>query len=1467
MVTAAGLLLAGLGGVAPATAATTITFEESIPSPGNVTTQYCNDPATNRGVQFFEQVRLIEPASGTSTPTHAATNRFSGDEFTESRVMQIGFTADQGYVSLRVGLDKAYVFPVTAQLRVFTTAAPSPSSEIVGQRDTLLLGTAATPIDRELSATSPGTATPIRSLEVELTGSAPGNAAVEVVDDLTFPTVGPPCVSDTTPPFVEILEPGPGTAYYGDPDGGDVPATLHLRASDSGTGVATVRVDFVNTRSEVVPGFAVCGDVQGEPCPLQTTFVDRRFSTYLPDDTVAVRVTAVDFAGRTGVAQRDLTIAPSTANVWARGLEITQAVQPWVATATASRRATALGPPAFNYPYAPDAVPLVAGRTTVVRLFAAVQGTFAGAPLAGVGGELRCYLEPSYTVHCPGPTVVYPEQRPPNSTATVTVDPADTLTDQRRQAASTLNFVLPRAWVATGAIHLQATVTSTAPECAGCTDAANSIRVMSVPFRTVPNWHTMVRQVLVDRAGKGMATEAERLASLDFIRRLHPVDESTIMNGWTLMPYLWLSVAGAGPDCSEFLDDLSSAYDYLIEDHGYSTVWALTDSQTPSWCSGLGRADGVGVSRGDRWDSGAHEIGHTVGLKHSGPPPGFGAECQEDYYCDDDWPWPLGGTGSFGFDVLRLEAHDPGPVDAPLEHDVMTYGDPIWISSRTWTRLFNAYTDSSFPYPKATTAATAEPSAATTPTPHLLVRARYGATAGQWTLLPVYEISRTPATPDTGTPDVFVDLLDGSGAVLATEGIDLPATEHVDVDPPSTIAAADPSFVRLVAMPPGTVRVVLRDSGGTTLAERARSASAPSVTVTAPTAAGFTGVVRWTWDDADGDPLRALVEYRRAADAPWLPLAIDAVDDVLAVDPTTLPGGPAAQVRVTVTDGLATTSALSAPFAKANVAPAPEILQPADGDTLGAGRRVVLRGNAADVEDEALTGSALVWTSSRDGSLGAGTTVEVAGLSAGTHVITLTATDSAGVSRAAAVEVDVQAPLTVNHQPVADAGADHAVSADSAVQLDGSGSSDADGDPMTYHWAVVSAPAGAGWAFDDPTSVAPTLFTTLPGTYEVELVVHDGMVGSRPDRVTRLVDATPPAVTIHAPAAPPDTVVTPSEASVDVVWSATEAGAYSVRVGGTTCTTGTVVGSGSYVSGTLTSRVGASQLAYGANAVRVCVTDSVGNTGSASVTVYRQVPTAIAYSGDTQVVAPTVPTLRATLTDTQAACDVAGQTVRFSVDLTGDGDVADPGEFRGTSLTVGSNDSAVATLQSALGPGIYLVSVEFAGTNECAASFDADGILAVVSPDDAASGGGWYQIAGATGASKAVNLGLTTRWSAKDQAYRGQILLHDKQAWRLKGTITAFAKTSSNPLTGTATGTGALFRWQQWAPNVYGYVLVDDTVAFTVTFTDTGSSKKGGAKPDAFTVNWVTGYSGGAVSPLVTGSVLQPLKGGNLTIR
>ncbi|MBI5502773.1 MAG: hypothetical protein HY907_21185 [Deltaproteobacteria bacterium] len=75
--------------------------------------------------------------------------------------------------------------------------------------------------------------------------------------------------------------------------------------------------------------------------------------------------------------------------------------------------------------------------------------------------------------------------------------------------------------------------------------------------------------------------------------------------------------------------------------------------------------------------------------------------------------------------------------------------------------------------------------------------------------------------------------------------------------------------------------------------------------------------------------------------------------------------------------------------------PVVEIWHPGDGEVRVAGSSIPFVGNARDREDGALSGGALVWTSSIDGTIGTGGSFSAA-LSAGTNVITLTATDSVG---------------------------------------------------------------------------------------------------------------------------------------------------------------------------------------------------------------------------------------------------------------------------------------------------------------------------------------------------------------------------------------------------------------------------------------------------------------------------------------
>jgi len=109
-----------------------------------------------------------------------------------------------------------------------------------------------------------------------------------------------------------------------------------------------------------------------------------------------------------------------------------------------------------------------------------------------------------------------------------------------------------------------------------------------------------------------------------------------------------------------------------------------------------------------------------------------------------------------------------------------------------------------------------------------------------------------------------------------------------------------------------------------------------------------------------------------------------------------------------------------------------------------------------------------------------------------------------------------------NVAPVANAGPNQTVTTGATVTLNGSGSSDADGNPLTYLWSFVSIPAGSGATLTGPTTVKPTFLADKTGQYVVQLIANDGVISSTPATVT--ITTTPGNTAPVANAGPDQTV-------------------------------------------------------------------------------------------------------------------------------------------------------------------------------------------------------------------------------------------------------------------------------------------------------------------------------------------------------
>lgn len=221
------------------------------------------------------------------------------------------------------------------------------------------------------------------------------------------------------------------------------------------------------------------------------------------------------------------------------------------------------------------------------------------------------------------------------------------------------------------------------------------------------------------------------------------------------------------------------------------------------------------------------------------------------------------------------------------------------------------------------------------------------------------------------------------------------------------------SISELVPYVAGTTRVDIEGPAGV-LKTVTAGVAPPTVTLLTPnggeTLTADPVTVAWSAADPDGDPLTFAVQYTADNGATWQMVTQSITETTALIPRANLAGGNAARFRVWVSDGIHTASdASDGTFVVPNQPPTVSILQPANGAVFVVGQTVGLWADVYDVDEGSLDEAQVQWRSSRDGPLGSGAKLPVAGLSLGVHTLTVTATDGQGASASASVQVTVQA--------------------------------------------------------------------------------------------------------------------------------------------------------------------------------------------------------------------------------------------------------------------------------------------------------------------------------------------------------------------------------------------------------------------------------------------------------------------------
>lgn len=957
----------------PSETATVLDFDDS--PWGRVDTDYYN-----QGILFSAVgggMIAMAPEAGTYTPPAALKHDPGSSDFGSfDEAVSIQFNSPQNTVGMFVGLDDETDQPVIATLTAYDGAGTSIAM------DSVQLGPGLSQVNVCMIVRQPtvlGSAPQIISVELAYDG-----AASEVLDHLFFSRDVSPVPVESGEVIVDIRGPVEGSELLSarQPVWGVVTTSETIccieifenrASSDSPTSVGRAGT-YPDASTEQIlfylNGATLSHDAQS------LTVVARAYGGTYGEDTVNVHLARLVQAAIT-----------QNFNVRVGAVEVTQGLRGDIPTF--SEGGTSVSENGVH----------VADRRTIVRVYpdlAVTSGTFSGGLSARLIGSRRGATLPG--------SPLSPE------TPLLEIDPTWTLSDMRRDATRSWNFVLPDEWVQEGSINLTIEVNPAGSyfraECPDC--GSNNINyLIDVPFRptgemTFYPYIVMNHPVIAGTTTPvASPTLVEIATSLNWVWRTWPLpNEGLSVPVIRLVQASCTDAASASLASCGVLDAaVAAANAQRTADNilpGSSTLLPIIVSPTTfNDCGGRAGMPFPVFWAGACGRTVAQEAWHAGGgVNHAGNQHGE----LNDSGSDPGYPDNHGGieSNAYGFDVVDIQAIPPDDGAGNHTHDFMSYGGaPQWVSIYTWQNIANWLGASDIRAREVPERYRPDVAAA----PSIQSPANGLRLSGQINpdgavVFDTVWLSTLPegAAAGEGEGNYRIEVRDASGNVLFTRLFQPVVQTHTEGGPLE--------FHEDVPLEPGLAGIVLFE-GDTELARLQTSPGVPQISLLSPlggeqwTATGTTSL-GWQASDGDGDTLAFLVETSPDAGQTWYVLARTTVDH-MTLDLSTVPGsGEDWLVRVQASDGVNVSIAEVGGISVAAKPPQPLIIQPVDTAVISPGAALMLTGLAADVQDGQLPDAALEW--SVDGIVvGHGSRWPAIGLAEGQHIIGLKATNQAGL--------------------------------------------------------------------------------------------------------------------------------------------------------------------------------------------------------------------------------------------------------------------------------------------------------------------------------------------------------------------------------------------------------------------------------------------------------------------------------------